>query len=138
MKETWKIDYGNLLLHSTLICLATDTLPLYEFFRSWNCVIIKRKKKSHPHHRSICLTCKLEKQLFRVVSCIESYFPQTLAKSLWDYPLRRVITVTLQVQLYLNHSPQWIFFFQYSRNLEMFFWKNTSEGLMRQLVSISV
>ena len=43
MKETWKIDFGNLLLH---------------------------------------LTCKLEKQLFRVVSCIESYFPQTLAKSL--------------------------------------------------------
>ena len=41
----------------------------------------------------MCVTCKLEKQLFRVVSCIESYFPQTLAKPLGDYPLRRVITV---------------------------------------------
>ena len=28
MKETKEIDFGNLLLHSPLICLATDTLPL--------------------------------------------------------------------------------------------------------------
>ena len=28
MKETGEIDFGNLLLHSPLICLATDTLPL--------------------------------------------------------------------------------------------------------------
>ena len=31
MKETREIHFGNLLLHSALICLATDTLPLYEF-----------------------------------------------------------------------------------------------------------
>ena len=31
MKETEVIDFGNLLLHSTLICLVIDTLPLYEF-----------------------------------------------------------------------------------------------------------
>ena len=28
IKETKEIDFGNLLLHSPLICLATDTLPL--------------------------------------------------------------------------------------------------------------
>ena len=31
-----------------------------------------------------------------------------------------------------------MFFFQYSRNLEIFFWKNTSERLLRQLVPVSV
>ena len=31
MEETAEIDFGNLLLLSTLICLATDTLYLYEF-----------------------------------------------------------------------------------------------------------
>ena len=75
MKETWEIDFGNLLIHSTLIDLATDTLLLYEFLRSLNSVIIKRKKKSRPHHRRICVTCKVEKQLFRLTSCIENYFP---------------------------------------------------------------
>ena len=30
MKEKGEIDFGNLLLYSTLICLVTDTLPLYE------------------------------------------------------------------------------------------------------------
>ena len=75
MKETWEIDFGNLLLHSTLICLATGTLPLYEFFRSRSSVIIKRKKKSHSHHRRICVTFKPDKQLYRVVSCIENHFP---------------------------------------------------------------
>ena len=28
IKETREIDFGNLLLHSPLICLTTDTLPL--------------------------------------------------------------------------------------------------------------
>ena len=28
MKETKEIDFGNLLLYSSLICLATDSLPL--------------------------------------------------------------------------------------------------------------
>ena len=31
-----------------------------------NSVIIKIKKKSRPHHRLICVTCKLEKQLLEV------------------------------------------------------------------------
>ena len=77
----WKkqeIDFGNLLLHSTLICLATDALPLYEFFRSWNSILIKRKKKSHPHKRRICVAWKFKKQLLGVVSCIENYFPKLL------------------------------------------------------------
>ena len=138
MKETWEIDFGNLLLHLILTCLATNTWPIYEFFRSLNSVIIERKRKSHPHHRRVCVTCKLEKQLFTVVSCIENYFPQTFAKSLGYYLLWRVMTVTLQVQLYLNYSSQWIFFFQYSGKLEIFFWKNCSERLMRQLVPVSM
>ena len=41
-------------------------------------------------------------------------------------------------QLYLNHYPSWIFFFQYYKNLEIFFWKNTSERLLRQLVPVSM
>ena len=59
-----------------------------EFLRGWIFVIIKRMKRSQPHHRRICVTCKLEKQLFRGVSCSENSFT-----------LPRIITVTLQGQL---------------------------------------
>ena len=76
MKETAEIDFDNLLLQSTLTCLVTDTLPLYGFFKSWNSIVIKRKKKWHYHQRRICVTRKLEKQLLRVVSCTENYFPK--------------------------------------------------------------
>ena len=38
-----------------------------------------------------------------------------------------MITVTSEVELYLNCSPQWICFFEYSRNLETSFLKNTSD-----------
>ena len=34
----------------------------------------EKKKKSHPHHRRICVTCKPEKQLIRDVSCTENCF----------------------------------------------------------------
>ena len=34
-----------------------------------------------------------------------------------NYPLPRIITVTLKVQLYLNCSPPWIFFFEHSRDI---------------------
>ena len=81
MKVTGEIYFGNLLLHSTLICLATDTLHLYEFFKSWKSVIIKRKKKSRPNHRRICMTCKLEKQLFRIVCCAENLNYCKISKS---------------------------------------------------------
>ena len=94
----------------------------------------QKKEEITPHQKRICVTCKYEKQLFKIASCIGNLFSQTFAKSPGNYPLRRVITATLQLQLYLNHSPQWIFFFQYSRNLEIFFWKNISERLQRQLV----
>ena len=129
MKETGEIDFGNLFLYSTLTCQETDTLSLHEFFRSWNSVIIKRKKKSHPHYRRICVTWETI-----ILSCF--YYWKLFSiycKISTNYPLRRVIAVTLQVQLYLNHSPQWIFFFQCSSNLEIFFWKITSEMLLRHL-----
>ena len=64
---------------------------------------------------------------------LEIYFPKLLQNS-------RKLSITesgnsnIAAATYLNHSPQWIFFFQYSRNLEIFFWKNTSERLLRQLV----
>ena len=35
-------------------------------------------------------------------------------------PLTFVVEKYLQVQLYLNHSPLWIFFLKYSRNLYLF------------------
>ena len=76
MKETEETDFDNLLLQSTLTCLVTDTLPLYGFFKSWNSIVIKRKKKWHYHQRRICVTRKLEKQLLRFVSCTENYFPK--------------------------------------------------------------
>ena len=38
-----------------------------------------------------------------------------------------MITVTSEVVRYLNCSPQWICFFEYSRNLEIPFLKNTSD-----------
>ena len=72
IKEIWDIDFGNLLFHLTLICLATDTLPLYEFFRSWNSIIIKRKKKSPPHppHTTNTIwSCFLYWKLFSLNSC---------------------------------------------------------------------
>lgn len=43
--------------------------------------------------------------------------------SLGNCPLRRMITVTLQAQVYMNCSQYCILFFKYSRNLEIFFLK---------------
>ena len=51
--------------------------------------------------------------------------PETFAKSLGNYPLRRVIAATFQVQLYLNHSLQCV---PNTRNLEMIFSKNNSDA----------
>ena len=56
------IDFGNLLIDSPTIRLVTDSFLLgipvkLTFFR------MKRRKRSHPHHWRICVTCKLEKQL---------------------------------------------------------------------------
>ena len=104
---------------------------------SWVVVRIKRRKKSHPHHRGIHVTRKLEhgndlyglrKNYLEVYPVLNSFFLNS-----WNYPLRRVVTMMLQMQLYLNSSPQWIFFFKYSRNLKMFFLENTSEKLTLQL-----
>ena len=64
-------NWGNWLWQPTLsfkLNLSGD-----KHFRSWNSIVIKRKKKSHTHQRRICVTCKLEKQLLRVVSCIENF-----------------------------------------------------------------
>ena len=55
MKEKEEISFGNLLLHSPLIYLMTDTLPLYEFYKSLNSIVIKRKKKSHTPIKSYLL-----------------------------------------------------------------------------------
>ena len=70
MKETKEIDFGSLLLDSPLICLVTDSLPLGIIKKlKYN---QKKEEISYPHHRRICVTYKLEKQLFRGVSCIEN------------------------------------------------------------------
>lgn len=85
----------------------------FTFTNPWDIELViesKQKKKLQPHHRHICVTCKLDKQLLRGVSCTENLFLLlTLVKSLGNYPLRRVIAVTLQAKLYLNHSPYFIF-----------------------------
>ena len=81
------------------------TISSWEFLRRQTSVRITKKKKSHSHHRRICVTCKLEKQLLRGVSCTENYCSYTLIKSFGNYSLRRVITITQQVQLHLNYSP---------------------------------
>ena len=57
-----------------------------EFLRIWSSVIIKRKKKSRPHYRHICVPCKPEKQLIRDVSCTKNCFHEILAKSSENYP----------------------------------------------------
>ena len=69
-----------------------------------------RNKKPQPCHRTICVTCKLEKQFLRGFYCTENDFYETLKKHLENLlsiniPLRRVILVTLQVKLYLYRSP---------------------------------
>ena len=49
MKETGEIDFGNLLLHSTLTCLATDTLPLYEFLEVEILLQSKERRNHTPN-----------------------------------------------------------------------------------------
>ena len=67
------------------------------------------------------MACKLDKQLFTDVS--RELFFKTLAKSLGNYVLGRVITVKLHMQLYLNCSARRIFFFEYLEELRNIFLK---------------
>ena len=88
-------------------------------------IIIKRKKKHHtPHHRRILRNNYLE--VFLVLKT-----PETLAKSLGNYPLRRVIA---GATLFKSISAV----FQHTRNIEMIFSKNTSERLLRKLEPVSI
>ena len=136
MKETGEIDFGNLLLHSTLTCLATDTLPLYEFLEVEILLKSKERRNHTPNTDVSAWLVSLRNNYLELFVVFKTIFSETLTKSNGNYPLRRVIIVMLQVQLYLNHSPLWIFFFHYSSYLEIFFWKNTSERLLRQHVRV--
>ena len=111
--------------------METDTLPIYEFF------IIKKKKKSHPHYRRICVTCKLEKQLFRVAPCIENYSPKLLQNfkklSITESHNSNVAGATLPKSL--SVADILLPMLQEFRNI---FLKNTSEMLLRQLVPFSM
>ena len=95
------------------------------------------RKKSHPHHRHICVTCKLEKQLFRGVSYVKTIFLNS-CKISRKLSIRNSDSCNPAAQLYLNYSPQWIFFFHHSNNWEIIFWKNCSDRLLRQLLPISL
>ena len=68
MKETGEIDFANLLLHSTLKGLL----------RSWNSVIIKRKKKAHTHHRRICVLVSLRNNYLEVCLVLNSILIELL------------------------------------------------------------
>ena len=46
----------HLTLYLPLINLVTT---IWEGHRSWSCVTVIRKKKSQPHQRCTCITCKL-------------------------------------------------------------------------------
>ena len=76
MKGTGEIDFGNLLYHSTLICVATDTLPLYEFVIKYviKYVIIKWEKKSHHNHRRICVTLNLRNKFLELFVVLKTVF----------------------------------------------------------------
>ena len=65
---------------------------------SWKVKILleSKEKRNRTAHRRICVTCQLEKKLFRGVSWPENYFSWILTKSVGYYPLRRVITLILQ------------------------------------------
>ena len=90
------IDYGNVILYSPLICHVTDNLPLGISEKLNLCQ--NQKKEKVPHHRSrICVTCKLEKQSLRDISCTENCFCLTLSNSLENNQLRRVLTVKFTV-----------------------------------------
>ena len=121
--------------HSFLTCLATDMLPLRNFAKLKFCY--DQKKKSHSHHRRICVTCKLEKQLRRCVCCIKTIFLNSYKISR-KLPIKDSDYCNATVQHYLNYSPQWIFFFQHSNNWEIVFRKNSSERLLRQLLPVSM
>ena len=81
----------------------------------------QKKKKSHPQHRCIGETCKPEKKISRHISCNENCFHWTPAKSVGSPITERGCTIRLQVHFYLNNSPLWIFFFEYSSNFDIFF-----------------
>ena len=107
IKETGKIDFGNLLLHSTLICQVTDLYPYRNYWEVDKFCYNQKKEEIRPSpDLSVWLVSlrNIYLEVFLVLKIIK------ILQNL--YPLRRLISITLQVQLYLNHSRQWIFFSQ--------------------------
>ena len=107
IKETGKIDFGNLLLHSTLICQVTDLYPYRNYWEVDKFCYNQKKEEIRPSpDLSVWLVSlrNIYLEVFLVLKIIK------ILQNL--YLLRRLISITLQVQLYLNHSLQWIFFSQ--------------------------
>ena len=133
MKETGEIDFGNILLYWTLICLATHTLPLYEFFKSWKSVMIKRKKKSHVsawlvnlrnNYLELFLVLKTifldSFKILRKLSITKSDNSNIASAA----PLKSLSVVDILLPIL--------------QQFRIFFWKTTSERLLRQLVPVSM
>ena len=91
--------FGNVVLYSSLICLATDNLPLGISGKE-NLRQNQNKEKILHHHNRICDTCELKKQLLRDASCTKNCV--SLPKSLENQPLRGVITVNFKVNRFIT------------------------------------
>ena len=107
MKETGEIDFGNVLLYSTLICQVTDFYPDRNYWEV-DKFCYNQKKRNHTFTTNLSVWLVSLRNIY-----LEVFLVLKIIKILQNlYLLRRLISITLQVQLYLNHSPQWIFFSQ--------------------------
>ena len=107
MKETGEIDFGNVLLYSTLICQVTDFYPDRNYWEV-DKFCYNQKKRNYTFTTNLSVWLVSLRNIY-----LEVFLVLKIIKILQNlYLLRRLISITLQVQLYLNHSLQWIFFSQ--------------------------
>ena len=109
MKEKGEIDFGNLLLYSTLICQVTDLYPDRNYWEV-DKFCYNQKKRNHTITTDLSVWLVSLRNIYLEVLLVLKIIVLKFLQNL--YPIRRLISITVEVQLYLNHSPQWIFLSQ--------------------------
>ena len=132
MKETGEIDFGNVLLYSTLIYQVTDFYPIRNYWEVDK--FCYNQKKNHTFTTNLFVWLVSLRNIY-----LEVFLVLKIIKILQNlYPLWRLISITLQVQLYLNHSPQWIFFSQLILNRNIFLKEHLWKAFVATYTSFNV
>ena len=133
MKETGEIDFGNVLLYSTLICQVTDFYPDRNYWEV-DKFCYNQKKRNHTFTTNLSVWLVSLRNIY-----LQVFLVLKIIKILQNlYPLWRLISITLQVQLYLNHSPQWIFFSQLILNRNIFLKEHLWKAFVATYTSFNV